>query len=123
MQLVRPPTVGAMAHDGPMRDDGTGPRHIDIASPRGTRYTVVTAEEIVTVHLRTNGAIRAGRAPRPDGAGTSLNSDGKILPLEMFEFVVGETGYVRWAEPDTWIGCGFETAVVLWIDAERVSWL
>lgn len=106
-----------------MRDDGTGPRHIDISSPRGTRYTVVTTAEIVSVHLSTTGAIRAGRAPRPDGAGGHLNSDGKILPLELFEFTVGEPGYVRWAEPDLWIGGGFETAVVLWIDAERVSWL
>jgi hypothetical protein len=106
-------------HDGHMKDDGTGVRRIDIASPRGRRYTVVTAAETVTVLLRRNGAIKAGRAPRPGGGGPRLNSDGKILPVEIFEFDVGEAGYVRWAEPDMWFGDGFASATVLSIAADQ----
>ena len=51
-----------------------------------------------------------------------MNSDGKILPVEIFEFTVGSVGYVRWNEPNTWVGDRFKAAVVLWIHAEPLSW-
>ena len=106
-----------------MMDDGLGPKRIRVDSPRGMRYTVVTSEEIVTVRLYADRRTCAGRRRADESAIPHLNATDTVLPVDMFEFAVGAPGYARWVESTLSCGEGFETAVVLWIDAQPMDWL
>ena len=106
-----------------MMDDGLGPKRIRVDSPRGMRYTVVTSEEIVTVRLYADGRTYAGRRRADESAIPHIAVTGTVQPVDMFEFAIGAPGYARWVEPTRSSGEGFETAVVLWMDAQPMSWL
>jgi hypothetical protein len=79
-----------------MMDNGLGPKRVRIEFPRGVRYTIVTSEVIVTVRLHADGRMRAGRRPRDQSSVPQVKTAAMALPVAMFEFAVGEPGYVRW---------------------------
>lgn len=78
-------------------------------SPRGVRYTVGTADELIILIRYRAGMTTAGRGLRHGSTAEAMNGDGRMMRVSDFSFIVGEVGWVKWAAPDDWIGEGFAT--------------
>ena len=104
-----------------MIGDGRGPSVVDLASPRGFRFTAVTDAELVVVRLYQNGSIRLGRSVARGSPGPYLITDGRMQYVDLFELRVGSTGWWQFRDPDELTGeSGTTTAPILWIDREPI---
>ncbi|WP_327017190.1 hypothetical protein [Cryobacterium sp. MP_3.1] len=66
-----------------------------MASPRGFEYLAVTQLEILKIRLHRDGAITGGiQRSRAGILGPHQNYIGHILPLVIFEMVVGEVDWL-----------------------------
>nr|RZI36974.1 hypothetical protein BJQ95_00641 [Cryobacterium sp. SO1] len=104
-----------------MRDDGLGPRVVNLGSPRGWQYIGISELEILKVRLHRDGTITGG-IQRPRGiVGPHQNHFGRILPLVLFELTVGEVGWLCFKPRRPWVleeVTAVTLAPMLWIDAQ-----
>ena len=104
-----------------MMDDGLSPRRVDLSSPRGMRYSIVTSLELVQVRIYESGSITAGRAVKKGTVGPQWPTDGRMFPVDIFEFDIGDFGWASWRIQAHWHSTGFVTAAAVeWIDVSAL---
>ncbi|TFC26425.1 hypothetical protein E3O53_07925 [Cryobacterium sp. TMT2-18-3] len=107
-----------------MMDDGLGPSRADISSPR-FQYIGVTELEVMKIRLHNDGTITGGIQRLRGAMGPHASYIGHILPLLLFEMVVGEVGWLRFKPRRPWVGeelTAVTLAPVLWIDAQPLPY-
>jgi hypothetical protein len=108
-----------------MMDDGLGPVHVDLGSPRGFQYIAVTELEIMKVRVHRDGSITGGIQCARGSIGPQARHVGHILPLVLFEMVVGEVGWLRFKPRRPWVTeelTAVTLAPILWIDAQPLRY-
>ena len=104
---------------------GLGPDHVDLAAERGFQYVAITELEAVKVRLHHDGTITGGVQVLRGVMGPHANFVGHILPLVLFELVVGEVGWLCFKPRRPWVREEFTAATlapILWIDAQMIRY-
>ncbi|MBG6214286.1 hypothetical protein RCH23_002108 [Cryobacterium sp. CAN_C3] len=105
-------------------DDVLGPSQVDLSSPRGYQYVGITELEIMKVRVHRDGTITGG-VQRARAIGPQAKHVGHILPLLLFEIVVGEVGWLRFKPRRPWVSeelTAVTLAPILWIDAQPLPY-
>lgn len=108
-----------------MMDDSLGPSRVDISSPRGYQFIGITELEIMKVRVHRDGTITGGVQRARGAIGPQAKHVGHILPLVLFEMVVGEAGWLRFKPRRPWVSAELTAvtlAPILWIDAQALPY-